>query len=321
MRKVCRAFLAIALLFLGVDAKAQQFPRRPVTIMIGLAAGGLTDTTARLYAETVSKATGWTCIVENRPGAGGAIAATAVQNARPDGYTLLIFSGSQHATMAAIHPNTYRSVTGFAPITLLFSSEGVLSVPSTSPAHSVKELFELGKTKPGGLLFGTQGIGSPTHLLGAKLTMAAKVSVQYVHYRGGAAMMPDFVAGRVDFAFPTMTTAAPFVAEGKIRALAVDAGARIASLPEVPTLAEIGLGNETVANWFGMAAPTGTPERIIARLREAFVAASQDPSLKKRLAELDTPIVTSSSEEMARLMKREADEMDVLVNVLGLRTQ
>jgi tripartite-type tricarboxylate transporter receptor subunit TctC len=293
------AAFAASFVLLGVDANAQQFPTRPITVMVGLAAGGLTNVTTRTYTEAVTKITGWAFVVENRAGAGGAVAAAAVQNATPDGQTLLIFSGSQHATIAAITPEAYQPVKGFAPITLLFNSVAVLAVPGSSPVKSAKELFDFGRAKSGGLLFATQGIGSPTHILGAKLAAAAAVPLEFVHYRGGSAMMTDFIAGRVDFALPTMTTAAPFIKDGRIRALAVDADTRLATLPDVPTLAELGFKKERVASWFGLAAPAGTAPSVVERLREAFVTASQDPALKQRLSELETPIVTSSPQEMA----------------------
>src|ERR1700736_5795784 len=135
--------------------QAQEFPNRPITIMVGLAAGGITDVTARLYAESVASMIGQRIIIENRQGAGGALAAAAVQNAAADGYTLLVFSGSQHATVPAVQSAAYDPVKGFAPITLLFNLAALLSVPVTSPANTVAELLDYGKAKAGGLLFGS----------------------------------------------------------------------------------------------------------------------------------------------------------------------
>src|SRR6202000_1713628 len=149
-------------------AKGQDYPSKPITLMVGLAAGGITDITARLYAEAVSKSIGQRVTVENKTGAGGGVAAAFVQNAAPDGYTLLVFSGSQHATVAAAGNASYEPVKGFAPITFLFNSVVVLAVPVDSPAQSMKELDEIGRKKPGGLTFGTPGLGSPSHLLGAQ---------------------------------------------------------------------------------------------------------------------------------------------------------
>jgi tripartite-type tricarboxylate transporter receptor subunit TctC len=150
------------------SAAAQDYPNRPVTLMVGLAPGGITDITARIYAEAAAKVLGQRVIVENRAGAGGGVAAAAVQSAAPDGYTLLVFSGSQHATVPAVGNAAYDPVNGFSPITYLFNSVAVLTVPVASPIKSVGELHDWGRKKQGGLTFGTPGLGSPSHLLGAK---------------------------------------------------------------------------------------------------------------------------------------------------------
>jgi len=289
--------------------------------MVGLAAGGITDVTARRYADAVARITGQHVTVENRAGAGGGLAAAMVQNATPDGYTLLVFSGSPHATVPAAGKAGYDPVTGFAPVTFLFNSVVVLTVPAESPAHSMKELHELGRTKPGGLTFGSPGLGSPSHLLGAKILLADKVPFETVHYRGGAPMMADLITGRVDFSWPTLSTSLPYLAEKKLRALALDTDARWPRLPDVPTLVELGFAKERVASWFALAAPAGTPPAIVARLNELFIKASKDPELKRRLDENGTPIVTSTPEEMGRAMEQEWQTMQRLAKTLNLRPQ
>jgi tripartite-type tricarboxylate transporter receptor subunit TctC len=301
--------------------QAQDFPARPITIMVGLAPGGITDVTARFYAEAVSASIGHRIIIENRQGAGGAVAAAAVQNAAPDGYTLLVFSGSQHATVPAVGNATYDPVKGFTPITFLFNSVVVLTVPADSPAKTLAELHEWGKKKPGGLTFGTPGLGSPSHLLGAKILRAANVPFQVVHYRGGSAVMGDLITGRVDFSWPTLSTARANIAEKKLRALALDADKRWPPLPDVPTLTEVGFGNEQVASWFGLAAPAGTPPAIVKKLHDEFVKASQDPELRRRLTENGTPIVTSTPDEMGKAMVQEWETMQQLVKTLNLRQE
>jgi len=302
-------------------AQAQEFPSRPITIMVGLAPGGITDVTARLYAEAVSGSIGQRIIIENRQGAGGAVAAAAVQNAAPDGYTLLVFSGSQHAAVPAVQSAPYDPVKGFQSITLLFDLAALLAVPVTSPANTVAELLDHGKKKPGGLLFGSPGVGTPSHLLAAKIGDATKTPMQYVHYRGGAPMMADLVTERVDFALASYTVGKGFFVEKKLRALAVDAAARLSVMPEVPTLTEAGLGQAKVASWFALAAPAGTPAPIVQKLREQFIKASRDPELKRRLTENGTLIHTSSSDEMAKLLADEVESTNQLVKSLGLRQQ
>ena len=313
------ALLAAALVLPPATAPAQEYPNRPITLMVGLAAGGITDVTARLYAEAASKVTGQRIIVENKTGAGGGVAAAAVQNAQPDGYTLLVFSGSQHATVPAVNQATYEPVKGFTPITYLFNSVVVLTVPADSPVKSMAELYDWGRTKPGGLTFGTPGLGSPSHLLGAKVLLAANVPFEAVHYRGGAPMMADLVTGRVDFGWPTLSTSRSFIAERKLRALALDAEKRWGPLPDVPTLDELGFGKEKVASWFALAGPAGMPAALVARIRDIFVQASKDPELQRRLAENGTPIVSSTPEEMGRAMAQEWETMQMLAKTLKLR--
>jgi tripartite-type tricarboxylate transporter receptor subunit TctC len=299
-------------------AQAQEFPTRPITIMVGLAAGGITDVTARLYAEAVARTIGQRIIVENRQGAGGALAAAAVQNAAPDGYTLLVFSGSQHATVPAVQSAPYDPVKGFQPVTLLFNLAALLAVPATSPANSVAELLDYGKRKPGGLLFGSPGVGTPSHLLAARIGDATKTPMQYVHYRGGAPMMADLVTERVDFALASYTVAKGFFLEKKLKALAVDADARLTVMPEVPTLTEAGLGHSKVASWFALAAPAGTPSNIVQKLRNEFINAARDPDLQRRLVENGTLINTSTPEQMAALLAEEVESTNRLVKSLGL---
>src|SRR5258708_32444644 len=225
-------------------AVADDFASKPITIMVGLAAGGITDVTARLYAEVVSRTVGQRITIENRPAAAGALAAAAVQNAPPDGTTLLVFSGSQHATVAAMGTAPYDPVKGFSFITVLFNSVVAFVVPPDSPAETLEALFELGRKRAGGLSMGTPGLGSPSHLLGARVALAAKAPLQSIHYRGGAPMMTDVLTGRVDFGVATLSTSRPFLADRKLRALALDIAERWPPLPDVPTLAELGYGND-----------------------------------------------------------------------------
>jgi tripartite-type tricarboxylate transporter receptor subunit TctC len=313
-----RGLVAAALAWVAVaPAAADDLAGKPITIMVGLAPGGITDVTARLYAEVVAKNLNTRITIENRPAAAGALAAAAVQNAPPDGSMLLVFSGSQHATVAAMGTAPYDPVKGFSFISVLFNSAVAFVVPPDSPANTLEELFELGRKRAGGLSMGTPGLGSPSHLLGARVALAAKAPLQSIHYRGGAPMLADVLTGRVDFAVVTLSTSRAFLAEKKLRALATDI--RWSGLPGVPTLTELGYGNEKVANWFGVAGPAGMPAPLVQRLNEEFVRASRDPELIRRLAENGTLIATSTPDEMRGLMVEEVATMDTLVKTLNLR--
>ena len=320
MRMAVAAALAVAAA--TAQVQAQDFPNKPITIVVGLAPGGITDVTARIYADALSKNIGQRVTVENRQGAGGAVGAAAVQNAPPDGYTVLIFSGSQHVAvpaMAATAP--YDPIKGFAPVTLLFDLTTLVTVPAELPAQKLAELWELGKKKPGGLSFGSPGVGTPSHMLAARLGRATGTPMQMVHYRGGGPMMADLITGRVDWALASFTVAKGHFAEKKLRALAIDADRRWDGMADVATLTELGLGKETVARWFAVAAPAGTPPAIVARLNEEFIKASRNPELVKRLADNGTPIHTSTPEEMARLLATENERTKELVEALSLKQQ
>jgi tripartite-type tricarboxylate transporter receptor subunit TctC len=314
------SLLTALVLALPLPVQAQDYPTRPITILVGLAAGGVTDVMARLYAQDVSRILGQTVIVENRPAASGAVAAAAVQRAAPDGYTLLLFSGAQHATIPALTDTaTYDPVKGVQPIGVVFNFAAVVAVPASSPVKSIDDLAALAKSKPDGLNFGSPGVGTPSHLAAAKLVAAKGITAQFVHYKGGSPMMTDLVAGRLDAAWPSATLARSFLEAGTIRAVAVDGAQRWKLIPDVPTLREAGYGDVSVANWFGVAAAPGTPPVIIAKLNAAFAEAGRDPVLAQRVEELGLSVATSTPDELGRLMAKEAADIRSLVARLGLR--
>jgi tripartite-type tricarboxylate transporter receptor subunit TctC len=319
-RGLVALMLMASLAIPGAATRAQDFPNRPITIVVGLAPGGITDVTARIYAEALSKSIGQRVVVENRQGAGGAVGAAAVQNAPPDGHTVLIFSGSQHVAvpaMAATAP--YDPIKGFAPVSLLFNLATLVAVPADLPAKDLAELWALGKKKPGGLTFGSPGVGTPSHMLAAVLGRATNTPMQFAHYRGGGPMMADLITGRVDFALASYTATKGHFQAKKLRALAIDAEQRWEGMPDVPTLTELGYGKEKVASWFGVAAPAGTPPAIVKKLNEEFIKASHDPELIRRLKDNGTPIATTTPEQMAKLLKEEWEHTVELVKMLDLK--
>jgi tripartite-type tricarboxylate transporter receptor subunit TctC len=314
------AGLIAALTWLGLaGASAQDFPNRPITIVVGVAPGGITDISTRIYAEAVTKRVGQKFIIENRPVGGGTVAAVTVQNAPPDGYTLLTVTGAAHAAIPAMQNVPYDPIKGFQPITLMFRMPALMVAPYESPASSMADLLHIGKTKPGGLSFGSPGVGTPGHLLAAKIGLATNTPIQFIHYRGGAPFMADLIAGRVDFAIASYTSARSNLEGKTIKALAIDADARLRTTPDVPTLTEAGLGRDRVANWFGLAAPAGTPDSVVRKLNEEFVQASRDPEVIRRLTDNGTLIATSTPEQMSALITEEVANMEQLMGVLGLR--
>ncbi|MGD9921973.1 MAG: Bug family tripartite tricarboxylate transporter substrate binding protein [Pseudorhodoplanes sp.] len=315
-------FVAAMLLSCVSAAQAQDFPTRQITIIVGVSPGGITDLATRAYANAVAKNTGWKIVVENRTGAGGAVAAKAVESAAPDGYTLLTVVGAQLASIPAMQdPPPFDPIGGFRPITLTFRLAQLLAVPADSPAKTLAELLALAKKKDGGLSFGTPGAGSPAHLLGAKIGLATGTPMQFVHYRGGPPMMADLVTGRIDFGLVSYIAAKPQIDDRKLKGLVIDSEARIAQIPDVPTLIEAGLARERVANWFGLAAPAGTPDAVVKKLNDEFVRASKDPDVIKQLERSGAQVATSTPDEMAKLLAAEVASMTTLIKALGLRKE
>jgi len=309
----------VAALASAPAAAAENFPTRPVTIVMGMSAGGITDVITRIYAPIVAKQLGQPIRIENRPSAAGATAAASVQQAAPDGYTLLVFSGAQHAALPAMQSVPYEPVNGFTPVTALFTMVNFLAVPADSPAHSLAELLQLGRSKPGGLVFGSSGLGSTSHLTAARLGLSGKTPIKALQYAGAAPMIGDLIAGRLDFTLVSFTVASPYLKQGKLKLLAVDAEQRWPDLPGVPTLREGGIDQPKVASWFALTAPAGTPAPIVKRLHDAFVAAARDPALIKSLRDNGALITVSSPEETKAMLADEVNRTASLVQILKLR--
>jgi tripartite-type tricarboxylate transporter receptor subunit TctC len=303
-------------------ARADEYPNRPITIFVGLAAGGVSDVMTRIYAASASKTLGQNIIVENRPTGSGAVAASALQSAAPDGYTLLVFPISQHASVPTMTANvSYDPVKGNKPISLLFSIATLVAVPADSPINSLAELKKVAAAKSGGLNVGSPGLGTPAHLSGAKLMNAMNAPVQFVHYRGAAPMMTDLISGRLDAAMVSSLTAKAFIFDKKIRAIASDATEKWTAAPEVPLLKDIGLAKAGLASWFGLAAPPGTPDSVIGKLNAAFVAAANDPAVRSKIEDSGLTVITSSPQEMQKMMADDTVDIIELVRALGLKTQ
>jgi tripartite-type tricarboxylate transporter receptor subunit TctC len=317
-----RGLLGFALVVGFASAPAQtaeNYASHPITILMGMSAGGIADVTTRLYANAVSKELGQPIRIDNRPTEGGTTAAAAVQNAAADGYTLLVISGAQHAALPALQVVPYQPVSGFAPVTTLFTMVNFLAVPTDSPAHSVAELLELGRKKPGGLVFGSSGLGSTSHLTAARLAQSGKASIKAVHYAGATPMIGDLIAGRLDFTLVSATVAKPYLSQGRLRLLAVDADERWPDLSAVPTLRETGISQPKVASWFALAAPAGTPEPIIRRLHDAFARAARDPAVVKGLRDNGALITINSPEATKTMLSNEVIQTAALVQSLNLR--
>lgn len=316
-----RLFVAIVAILLTISSgNAQDFPKRTITIVVGYGAGGGTDINARLFAEVMSRNLKVPVVVENKTGAGGAIAAAYVQRAEPDGHTLLVMSGLQHAYVAAAQSNAqYDPVKGFSPVGTFFDMISVLSVPESNPANTISEFVAWGRTKSEGVTLGSPGPGSLPHVFGILIGEATGLKIQPVQYRGSNDFMSDLASGRIDMAFPTWGVAKSFIDEKKTKALAVASETRWEELPNIPTLTEAKIVKEMPAMWFAVLAPAGTPASIITKLNEAFRQAGSDPEVVRKVRASGMSVHVSSPAELGKLMAAEQERMTAIVKQYDLR--
>jgi tripartite-type tricarboxylate transporter receptor subunit TctC len=266
-------------------AFAQDWPTRPVVIVVPFAAGGTTDLVARALGDQLGRSLGQPVVVENRPGAGTTLGADHVAKSRPDGHTLLM--GAVHHTIA---PSVYRKLPydftqDLAPITTVAMVPNALVVnPEFTPARNVAELVALAKASPGRLSFGSNGNGTAQHLMGMLFQSSTGTTLLHVPYKGSAPLTTDLLGGQVNMSFDSITTLTQHIATGKLRALAVTTRARTPFLPDVPTLEEAGLKGFGIETWYGVLAPAATPKPIVARLNAQMLAVIRSPEFVKRIA-------------------------------------
>jgi tripartite-type tricarboxylate transporter receptor subunit TctC len=303
-------------------AQAQQFPNRPITIIVPFPPGGVTDPVARLAGERVAGSVGQQVLVDNRPGGGGIIGAELVKRAAPDGHTIFFGHFGTHAVNPALYAKLpYDPVKDFMPITTLISTLSLLVVPADSTAKTVNELVGLARSKPAGLTYASQGIGAGGHLLGEMLKARTGTALTHVPYRGSAPAIQDMLAGRVDLFFDALITSGPHVRDGKFRALAITGDKRHRLYPDVPTMAEAGYPDMELDGWFGLFAPAGTPPAIVRRLNEEFVKAMNASDVFKRFTDNGLDVVTSTPEQFAALIARDAARLGKIVRDSGAKAE
>ncbi len=313
-------FAALPALAVVHPVLAAEFPAKPIRILVGGATGGGVDITARILANKLTESMRQTCIVENRAGASGNIAAEAVAKAAPDGYTILM------GTIAplAINPSLYASlpfdpVRDFAPISRAADSTNVLVIHPALPAKSVKELIAIARAQPGQLFFGSAQTGSAGHLAGELFNSAAKVKIVHVPYKGGAPAMIDLMSGQLQMIFATVITAMPQVKSGRIRALAVTTARRSPLLAEIPTMDEAGLRGFEVNNWYGLVAPAKTPPDVVRTLNREIVAALNHADVRDAMVRLGLDPATSTPEEFGAYIRSEIAKWHKVVQASGAK--
>jgi tripartite-type tricarboxylate transporter receptor subunit TctC len=323
LRKPLAVLGVAALLAISVAASAQaqsDYPSRPITLLVPFAAGGSSDVVMRLVSAKVGESIKQTIIIENRPGGGGNVAAMALKNAPPDGYTLMMGHTGTHAINATLYPDLkFDPIKDFQPITALISFNNILVVPEASPAKTPAELVALAKSKPDGLTYASQGVGTGGHLLGIILAKQTGIKLVHVPYRGVAPAVTDMVAGRVDMMFSSYLTSSPNIKSGKLRMLAIAGAQRHPEIPEVPTMAEAGFPGVEMEQWFGLFAPAGTPAPIVQRLNREFVAALQSDDVKRTLQPQGSIIIPGTPEELAARVARDIVALGKVVKESGAK--
>ncbi|MCP3387288.1 tripartite tricarboxylate transporter substrate binding protein [Bradyrhizobium sp. CCGB12] len=315
MRRTVLAACA-AVLFSGF-ASAQDYPSRPVKIVVPFPAGGSNDIIARIVAQKLTERNGQTFLVENRSGAGGNIGAEAVASAEPDGYTLLLTAPPPLTINGSLYKKLpFDPAKAFAPVALIASVPIVLVVNPSVPAKNVGELIALAKAKPGTLNFGSSGIGSTNHLAGELLKSMAGIDIVHVPYRGAAPAMNDLLAGQIPFMFDNMPAVLPQVQGKAINAIAVAGARRAEALSDVPVLAETIPGFEA-SSWFGLVAPAKTPQPALAKLSGELESILKMPDVKKRLAELGAEPGTVFGEAFGRFMTDETAKWGKIIKASG----
>ena len=314
--------LSLCLLLACATAGAQKFPSKPIRVVIPFVAGGSSDIVGRAIGSKFQELLGQPAVVENKPGANGAIAAEFVAKADPDGYTMLVGSIGVFSINSALFKDLrYNPLRDFAPITLAVTTPNVLITKPGLPANSMKELVDYAKKNPGKLSYCSSGTGSSDHLTAELLNQVAGISAVHVPYKGGAACQTDIMGGQVDVSFQNLGAVTNYIRGNRMKALAVTAKARNPQLPSVPTTAEGGYPALVVTSWQAVAAPAKTPHEIVAKLNDATVKALRSPDVRERMGQIGFDVVASSPEEFGRFMKEEVDRWTEVVKRGGIKPE
>ena len=300
-------------------ACAQTFPSKPIRVVIPFVAGGSSDIVGRAVASKFQEFLGQAGVVENRPGANGAIAAEFVAKAEPDGYTILLGSIGVFSINAALFKDLRYQPRDFAPITLAVTTPNVLIARPDLPASSMKELVDYAKKNPGKLSYCSSGTGSSDHLTGELWKQGSGLFAVHVPYRGGAACQTDIMGSQVDISFQNLGAVTNYIRGNRMKALAVTASTRHPQLPNVPTTVEAGFPDLVVTSWQAAAAPAKTPREVVAKLNDAAVRALRSPDIRERMTQIGFDVVASTPEEFGKFMQDEVERWTKVVNRGGIK--
>jgi tripartite-type tricarboxylate transporter receptor subunit TctC len=300
--------LAFAGLVGALPVHAQNYPVRPVRIIVPFSPGGATDVPARILAQRLSEAFGHQIVIDNRPGAGGVLGADAVAKAPPDGYTLLL-TATTHVISASLYKKLpYDAIRDFAPVMLIGSGPNVLTVHPSLPAKNVRELIALAKARPGKIDYASSGNGSSQHLFGALFMSLADIRMMHIPYKGSAPATTDLIAGQVSVGFPGIALVLPHTKAGRLRALAVTSAERSKAMPDVPSIAEAGVPGYAATLWLGLLAPRGTPPQIVQKLFDEIAKLLRQPEVESAYLATGTDVTISNPEQFGLFVKAEYDK-------------
>jgi len=318
-----KTVLIAALLAAALPAAAQTetYPGRPIRLIVAFPPGGSVDAVARVVAPRLSESLGQPVVIENRSGASGNIGTELVARAKPDGYTLVIHTIPFVANAHLYEHMPYDPIADFAPVSLLCSSPAVLVVHPSVPAHSVRELLALARSKPGTLNYSAAGAGTNPHIAGELFDMLGNVDIVAVQYKGGGPALVAVLGGEVGITFQNISEAVPHVRSGRLRALGVTGATRAAALPEVPTIAESGVPGYEFTTWHGVLAPKGTPREIVMLLNAKLVSVLRSPEISARFAQMGLDVIASTPEEFSAHLKKELDKWGRVIRERHMRVE
>jgi tripartite-type tricarboxylate transporter receptor subunit TctC len=318
LRRTCLRLLSLALVFAAADVHAQGYPAKPIRLIVADAAGGAPDQLGRILAQKLSDSLGQQVVVDNRPGAAGALGAEIAARSPADGYSLLLTTTSIYAILPSLKRNlSYDPVRDFVPISRIATASNVLVVNVSLPAQSVAELVQLAKSKPGVLNYASAGVGSPAHLAGEMLNLLAGIKLTHVPYKGAAPALLDVIAGNAQLIITSPIAAGAHMQGGRVRALATTGAERNPSLPDLPTIAEAVPGYEISQSW-GIVAPAGTPPPIVGRLNDEVVKAMQLPDVKDRVLKTGAVPAGGSPDAFAAFIARERQRLGEVITKTGI---
>lgn len=309
---------ASALAMMNTGVVADEYPSRPIRIITPMAAGGSSDSAARLITDALGRQLGQSVVIENRGGAGGVIGTEAAARAQADGYTLVVSMASTFSIIPAVKKASYDPMKDFVPLGQIWSAPLALVVRSQSNMKTMGELVAYAKANPGKLTFGSAGNGTTTHLSILLLSQEAGINVTHIPYKSSGPSVIDVLGGQIDAIFGSIPTLAPHVQSGKLTALAVTAAQKSPLLPNAPTMAEAGLPGVKIINWFGLHALAGTPPEVLDRLKSAVRAAQLDPTYHASLAKIAMTTGTVGAERFAEMIREDAQRLAPIVRSSGI---